>query len=167
MPRIATAAIGRNMAAFLDTLAMSEIGPQMLKASDDGYNIVVGSIPGKLDLFTSYATHPNKKVYLPKMDVYSTAAGRYQILARYFQVYKVQLSLPDFGPIAQDQIALQLIKECKATAAISAGNITEALKLCKSRWASLPGAGYGQPEHKLETLLAYYTAAGGVLAKGQ
>lgn len=31
-------------------------------------------------------------------------------------------------------------------------------------WASLPGAGYGQPEHRLETLVAAYQRAGGVLA---
>jgi muramidase (phage lysozyme) len=31
-------------------------------------------------------------------------------------------------------------------------------------WASLPGAGYGQPEHKIEKLRAAYVAAGGVLA---
>ena len=31
-------------------------------------------------------------------------------------------------------------------------------------WASLPGAGYGQREHKLADLLAKFTEFGGVLA---
>lgn len=34
----------------------------------------------------------------------------------------------------------------------------------KILFASLPGAGYGQREHKLEDLLAHYKLAAGVLA---
>lgn len=158
---------GHNMLAFLDTIAFSELGELILKRSDDGYNVIVGSTPTKLILTDHYADHPNRLIELPNLGIKSTAAGRYQILYRFWKVYKIDLSLKDFGKVSQDRVALQLIKECKATEAIATGNIREAVRRCKSRWASLPGAGYGQHEHKIENLLAYYVAAGGKLAKGQ
>lgn len=50
--------IGRNLLAFLDVLAWSELGSDYLKRSDDGYNVIVTGIDGKLELFDDYATHP-------------------------------------------------------------------------------------------------------------
>lgn len=141
-----------NLQAFLSTLAYSEgtdNGRQPTK--DRGYDVIVGG-----ELFTGYKDHPRKLVYLPKLGIKSTAAGRYQILARLYDAYKVLLKLPDFSPASQDKIAIQLIKECKALGDIEDGRIAEALTKCRSRWASLPGAGYGQMEHKMETLLAKY-----------
>jgi muramidase (phage lysozyme) len=61
----------------------------------------------RVTLFDSYADHPREPVFLPKFGVYSTAAGRYQLLARYFDDYRALLSLPDFSPECQDQIALR------------------------------------------------------------
>lgn len=138
-----------NLQAFLGTLAFSEgtdNGRQ--KTKDSGYDVLVGG-----GLFSSYADHPRVLVMLPKLGIKSTAAGRYQILARFYDHYKVQLKLPDFSPDSQDKIAIQLIKECRAMDDIDAGRIEEALTKCRSRWASIPGAGYGQHEHKMETLL--------------
>lgn len=159
MPRITAAeAGGKNVLAFLDMLAFSEgtdNGRQ--KTNDHGYDVIVGGA-----LFSGYADHPRKLVDLPKLKIKSTAAGRYQVLARYYDVYKVQLKLPDFSPLSQDKIALQLIKECRALKMIQDGNIKDAIVACSSRWASLPGAGYGQHEHKIETLVDAYKKAGGV-----
>ena len=78
---------GVNVLAFLDMLAWSEIGPDMLAdpESEDGYRLLVGSLPGKLKTFASYADR-------------------------------------QAAPI----------------------------------WASLPGAGYGQREHRLSKLLDIY-----------
>lgn len=78
--------------------------------------------------------------------------------------YRAALKLPDFGPVSQDKWAIQLIRERGALADINAGRIESALKKCRNIWASLPGAGYGQPEHKLETLLKKYVNYGGALA---
>ena len=141
-----------NLQAFLDTIAYSEgtdNGRQLTK--DRGYDVVVGG-----SLFTDYSDHPRRLVDLPKLGIKSTAAGRYQILARFYDAYKKQLSLPDFSPKSQDKIAIQLIKECKALDDINAGRIKDALVKCRSRWASLPGAGYGQMEHKADTLINYF-----------
>lgn len=155
MPRIQT---DKNVAAFLDMLAMSEIGAKLLSASDDGYNVLVGG-----GLFDGYADHPRKLIEV-RPGLNSTAAGRYQLLARYFDPYKKLLRLTNFSPEAQDAIAIQQIKECRAYNLIVAGNLTEAIDRCKHIWASLPGAGYGQHENKPAALAAAYLNAGGFIA---
>ena len=154
MPRIKT---DPNLAALLDTIAWSE---GTSKLGDDGYNVLCGG-----RLFTSYADHPRQIVHIRPV-LSTTAAGRYQLLARYFDVYKEQLHLPDFGPISQDMIAIQQIRECRAIEPIWAGNFATAVALCARIWASLPGAGYGQRENTLADLNAAYIAAGGRYTNG-
>lgn len=143
-----------NVKAFLDMLAVSEGTVRF--GDQNGYNVLVG---GKL--FTSYADHPRVRVHLPNLGIYSTAAGRYQLLARYYDHYKKLLKLPDFSPDSQDAIAIQQIKERNALKLIIDGKLDDAIFRVKNIWASLPGAGYGQHEHKIETLHAAYAAAGG------
>ena len=150
-----------NICAFLDMIAHSEIGPALLAASDDGYNVIVGSTAANPILFDDYSKHPARLISPPVIAVPSTAAGRYQLLSKYFPVYRDQLGLPDFGPESQDRIAIRLIKECKAYNLVIAGDIENAIVQCRSRWASLPGAGYGQHENKVKDLLNAYSAAGG------
>ncbi len=115
--------------------------------------------------FTDYSDHPNKLIQL-RPGLKSTAAGRYQQLYKYWPTYKKQLKLPDFGPVSQDKLAIQLIRECKAYQDILNGNIATAIKKCSSRWASFPGAGYGQPEHSIEALLDQFGKLGGVITAG-
>jgi muramidase (phage lysozyme) len=148
-----------NLKAFLDMLAVSELGQYILDNSNNGYNVLVGSTPTNIKLFYGYEDHPRVLVNLPKLGIKSTAAGRYQILARYFDAYKKSLKLPDFSPISQDKIAEQMIRECGAIRLINDGKIAEAIHRCRSRWASLPGAGYKQHENKLADLLAAYEEA--------
>lgn len=158
-----------NILAFLDMLAVSEIGPRLLALSDDGYNVCVGSypaipaskgkpaIPANLILFDTYVTHPRR--FSRPMN--SDAAGRYQLMWRYWEPYKKQLGLKDFSPESQDWIAVQLIRECRAEQMIKTGDLERAVHACRSRWASLPGAGYGQHENPFEALHATYAAHGG------
>jgi muramidase (phage lysozyme) len=149
-----------NLKAFLDTIAISELGSRLLAVSDNGYNCCVGSTPTRPILFRSYATHPRVRCEALNSD----AAGRYQFMGRYWLPYKQSLNLPDFGPASQDKWAVQLIRECHALDAVEAGRFDEAIGLCKSRWASLPGSGYGQHEQDLSYLRTAYTNAGGSLA---
>lgn len=149
-----------NMKAFLDMIAHSEIGPALLAVSDNGYNVNVGSTPDAPILFDSYAAHP--KHYIPTMN--SDAAGRYQFMGQYWEHYRKQLALPDFGHDSQDKWAIQLIRECRAEGLIDSGKFDDAVHACRSRWASLPGAGYGQHENSLAGLRAAYVAAGGMVA---
>ncbi|WP_331692538.1 glycoside hydrolase family 104 protein [Pandoraea sputorum] len=147
----------QNVCAFLDMLAWSEFTSR-IAGSDDGYNVIVGG-----GTFTSYADHPRKSVWIQRFNVWSTAAGRYQLLSRYYDVYKRQLGLQDFSPVNQDRIAIQQICERGALNDIMAGKIESAISKCRNIWASLPGAGYGQMEHALAPLLQQYVKAGGAM----
>lgn len=148
---------GRNMCAFLDMIAWSEgTDHPSQKSKDRGYDVLVGGT-----LFESYEDHPRKIVHLPRLGINSSAAGRYQLLARYWNVYSRQLKLPDFSPLSQDLVAIQQIKERRAVELIEQGKIVEAIGRVKNIWASLPGAGYGQHEHKTNDLLMAYENSGG------
>lgn len=94
----------------------------------------------------------------------STAAGRYQIIRPTWDSIQRALDLPDFGPDSQDAAAVYLLQRRGAIEAIEAGELDRAIGLCRKEWASLPGAGYGQPEQKREALAAAFESAGGVLA---
>jgi muramidase (phage lysozyme) len=154
-----------NLRAFLDMIAVSELGEGLLAVSDNGYNVIVGSTPKAPILFDSYADHPRRVMALRIKGriVKSSAAGRYQLLARYFDAYRRELELTDFSPAAQDAIAIQQIRECRALPDIEAGRLLSAIRRVKNIWASLPGAGYGQHENAAEKLQAAYLKAGGVM----
>src|ERR1035437_10791533 len=109
-----------NKQAFLDTIAASEIGSALLAVSDNGYNVIVGSTPKKPHLFNDYKDHQYCIVRLGN-SLESTAAGRYQILAKYFDAYKKILNLPDFGHDSQDRIAWQMINEVNAQHLVNGG----------------------------------------------
>jgi muramidase (phage lysozyme) len=144
-----------NLKAFLDMIAVSE---GTAGKGDDGYNVIVGG-----SLFTDYKDHPRKLVWL-RPGLASTAAGRYQLLSRYYDAYKKQLNLPNFSPLSQDLIAVQQIRERKALNDIEKGYISVAINKVKNIWASLPGAGYGQHENKIDKLITAYKDAGGTVA---
>ena len=61
---------------------------------------------------------------------------------------------------SQDAVALQQIKERGALPMIDRGDIRQAIDRCSNIWASLPGAGYGQFEHKADGLIAKFEAGG-------
>jgi len=156
MARIeADAAGGKNVVAFLDMLAFSE--GTMKFGRKNGYDVLVGGTT-----FEDYSTHPNKVIQV-NAKLRSSAAGRYQLLSRYYKFYKDALHLPDFGPESQDRIAIQQIKEQRAYRLIQEGKLKEAIDRCANIWASLPGAGYGQHEHTYERLEKAYVDAGGTL----
>jgi muramidase (phage lysozyme) len=145
-----------NAKAFLDTIAYSE---GTAGHGDDGYNVLVGG-----DLFDGYADHPRKLVILNRAGLKSTAAGRYQILARTWDALKAKLHLPDFGHDSQDKAALELVRECGALDDAEAGRFDDAVAKCAHIWASFPGAGYGQRENELTKLRDAFVRSGGVLA---
>ena len=147
----------RNEQALLDTIGFSEIGRSLLATSDNGYNVLLGGA-----LFSGYADHPRKLITVNGLT--STAAGKYQILERYFDTYKKQLHLPDFSPASQDKIAMQMIKEVGADKLINEGQFEQAIVKCSSRWASLPESQYGQHTNDMAHLKAYYENVGGTIA---
>ena len=46
---------------------------------------------------------------------------------------------------------------------IDRGDIVRQSNRCSNIWASLPGAGYGQFEHKADSLIAKFKEAGGTV----
>ena len=63
---------------------------------------------------------------------------------------------------SQDAVALQQIT-CGVLPMIDRGDIRQAIDRCSNIWASLPGAGYGQFEHKADSLIAKFKEAGGTV----
>lgn len=151
---------GAEVSAFLDMIAVSEIGHALLAHSDDGYNVLVGG-----GTFSGYNSHPNKLIPLPKLGVSSTAAGRYQLLNRWWLPYckTVGISPPDFTPETQDRIAAQQLKERKVPLRLAAGDFLGAVHAASAIWASLPGNSYGQHVNSLQLLHDAYAQAGGTL----
>lgn len=146
-----------NLDAFLTMIAISE-GTELL--GDHGYNVLVGSTPEHPIYFDSYEDHPRQLVNLGH-GLKSTAAGRYQILERYYDDYKRLLGIQDFSPSSQDRIATQMIRERNALPEIEAGNIRLAIVACSPIWASLPGNQYGQHQNTGDWLVQAFTDAGG------
>jgi muramidase (phage lysozyme) len=151
---------GQNAAAFLDMIAVSEIGTPLLAVSDNGYNVLVGSTASKPLLFTSYANHPN----IFNKQCNSDAAGRYQIMHHWWEDYMPILHLPDFSPASQDLYAVEMMRERHALPLILAGNLAGAISACCKTWASLPGSPYGQHVNAYAALQTAYLQAGGSLA---
>ena len=129
------------------------------KTRNHGYDVIVGG-----ELFTDYSDHPRKLVTL-NLKLKSTGAGRYQLLP-------VAGCLPQAAwperllSESQDAAALQQIKERVALLPmIDRGDIRQAIDRCSNIWASLPGAGYGQFEHKADSLIAKFKEAGGTVRR--
>lgn len=147
----------QNEKSFLDMLAFSE----GVAAGDDGYRTLFGG-----QFFDSFADHPRQVFPFTNKrgeTLRTSAAGRYQFLARTWDDIARRLNLPDFSPENQDRAALELVRQRGALADVQAGRIQMAIAKCAPIWASLPGAGYAQHENKLTSLVAQYQASGGNL----
>lgn len=142
---------GANAAAFLRMIRYAEG-----TAGDNGYSMLFGG-----SLFNSFADHP--RIYIPFRNTSSSAAGAYQILYRTFATLQARLGTTGFSPEVQDAMALELIRERGALNDVYAGRIPQAIAKVAKVWASLPGAGYNQPEKQLSALLSAYAGAGGHL----
>ena len=125
------------------------------KTRNHGYDVIVG------ELFTDYSDHPRKLITLnPKLK--STAPDA----TSFFPVGGMlpQAAWPErLLSESQDAVALQQIKERGALPMIDRGDIRQAIDRCSNIWASLPGAGYGQFEHKADSLIAKFKEAGGTV----
>jgi muramidase (phage lysozyme) len=142
----------KNIRAFLIMIQYAE-GTY----GKDGYRKLYGG-----GYFNDYSRHPNTKV--TKWGITSTAAGAYQILSKTWAELQAKLKLPDFSPVSQDKAAIELIRRRKALEDVYAGRFAQAIAKCKKEWASLPGAGYGQNEKNVTSLLAVIKASGGMTA---
>ena len=135
-----------NVAAFLDVIAYAE-------GTQSHYNYSFG-----FHVFSSYDDHP-RELYC-EGSLCSDAAGRYQFLSTTWDPLRNAADLPDFSPENQDRAAVLLLKQIDAYSAVtdisSFDDFYEALKLCATTWASLPGSPYGQPTHSASELWSVF-----------
>lgn len=159
----------RNLRAFLMSIRAAEG-----TAGPDGYRTLFGG-----RTFGDYADHPRQAQQFTDRagrTLWTTAAGAFQMLAvsplpgggktrmDTWDRLQRRLALPDFGPESQDRAAIELVDECGALQDARAGRLDAAMNKCRRVWASLPGAGYAQPERTAQFIAAAYVQAGGVIA---
>ena len=150
-----------NERAFLDMIAYAE----GTNRGPDGYRAMFG-YPATDRIAPNLDDHPG--LYFRFTDkagrqLKTSAAGRYQFLLGTWRELQRSLGLPDFGPASQDAAALELVRQRGALNDVRAGRLQVAIAKCAKTWASLPGAGYSQPERKLPQLVAAYKQAGGAI----
>ena len=148
-----------NVRAFLKAIRLGEG-----TLDDRGYHRMVGG-----EEFEDFSHHPNKRVYVPRYKVWSTAAGAYQFIHRTWRSVVELYDLPDFSPECQDEGAVALIEGRGALHNVIRGEFEEAIEKCSLEWASLPGHidTDGQREASFNDVKAVYLDNGGTLAPGQ
>ena len=143
-----------NVQAFLRAIRLGE------GTSDEaGYNRIVGG-----GTFADDSVHPHVRVFLPKYQVYSTAAGAYQIIFPTWTALCKQYDFPDFTPESQDEAAVALIVGRGALNDVLLGDLKTAVQKCAAEWASLPGSTAGQRTESYQSVENEYLAHGGKLA---
>jgi lysozyme len=159
-----------NINIFLDMIAKAE----GTLNQPDPYRVVYGYGHIIQDL----STHPAisgewrgkilkpqycKKVGL-KPGCKSTASGKYQITKGTFIYYSEKLGIVSFYPEDQDAIAIGILEDIGAMRYIKNGSIERAIIKASLKWASFPGSLSGQPQRKMDELIAFYRANSGEIA---
>jgi muramidase (phage lysozyme) len=143
-----------NVCAFLHAIRLGEG-----TSDQDGYYRIVGG-----QEFSSDSVHPAVRVFIPRYDVWSTAAGAYQIILPTWRGLVKQYGFEDFSPECQDEAAVALIVEKHALDDVVSGLLPDAISKCATIWASLPGSAAGQRTEKYAAVKAVYLKYGGTLA---
>ena len=146
-PALAKGVVGKNPKAMLETIAFAE--GTAGSCGQDGYNTGFA-----FNCFRSCNAHPN--TVWRSSGYASSAAGRYQFLSATWK----GLGYTSFSPGNQDRGALKLIERRKVTLpdgrALTATEMSNAMKKLSYEWASLPGSPYGQPTKSLSAVRAKY-----------
>lgn len=143
-----------NVRAFLKAIRLGE------GTSDDaGYYRIVGG-----QMFNDDSQHPNVRVFIKRYDVWSTAAGAYQIIGPTWRALVKQYGFPDFSSDCQDEAAVALIAGRKALQDVKEGRFDEAVAKCSLEWSSLPGSQAGQRTEDMADVKKVYIDSGGTFA---
>ncbi len=126
------------------------------KGCNEGYRTIYGG--GRAE---SLERHPD---ILVVKRYASAAAGAYQFLPDTWRSGARKLGLRGFGPANQDQVALHLVEQRGALAAIDRGELSDAtLDRLAPEWASLPTlsghSAYGQPVKSAAELRRFFQGA--------
>lgn len=136
--------------AFLDMIAFAEGTDH-----DLGYRMLFTGA-----LFHHFSDHPRKKICgtVRGKPLCSTAAGRYQLLARTWDTLRPQIGAYNFSPRFQDFAAVALVRQYDALPDVIEGRIGKAIRKLNKVWASFIGSPYGQPTKSLEELKKVFLA---------
>jgi len=153
-----------NVVAFLATIRHSEGTDK----APDPYRVVFGYTQTISDL----SDHPAITGEWPGAhytnivghEIFTTAAGAYQMIRPTWSNLKTRLALADFTAPSQDAAAIELIRQVGAIALIQNGYLNEAVAACHNLWASLPSSSANQPTVSFADLTDAYLSAGGKLA---
>lgn len=146
--------LNQNVQAFLKAIRLGE------GTSDAaGYYRLVGG-----GNFIDDSRHPNVRVFINRYNVWSTAAGAYQIINPTWRGLVKQYGFEDFTPDTQDEAAVALIKGRSALNDVITGHFAAAIEKCSAEWASLPGSTAGQRTERFADVLKVYQDNGGIVA---
>ena len=159
----------RNEAAFLAMIRAAEG-----TAGAGGYDALFGW-PAAGRSFRSATAFDHPRQFFNFTDkagrsLRTSAAGAYQVTVTTWddaatgRRIRWARGIAGFTPADQDSFALGLLDLDGALQHVRAGRLDAALRIARRRWASLPGAGYAQPERSSRFVLDAYTGAGGVVA---
>ena len=182
---MATITAPKTVLAFLDLIAEAEGTSWSAVTKNDGYDIIVNGVD-QHEVITDYSAHPfatgrapifvSPALYYAKVGlvnkmeladqpprlaraaIYSTAAGRYQIILPTWAYLTLRAGLSDFTPLSQDKAAIMLLAQRDAMTPITTGDVEVAIDRVSAIWASFPGNDYRQPGVTKEWLLSRYYA---------
>lgn len=172
LPAPDTSTAQANERAFLQAIRAAEG-----TAKAGGYGALFGwPMAGRT--FDPFGVSDHPRVFFDYTDkagkkLKTSAAGAYQITWTTWQGERSRFAAwcarngyqaRGFSPAVQDAFALYLLDIDGALGHVRAGRLDQALSIARRRWASLPGAGYNQPERSRAFVLAAYQNAGGTIA---
>lgn len=159
----------RNVQAFLTMIRKAE-GTW----GSGGYGALFGW-PQRGRSFDPWKAQDHPRQYFTFTDkagrtLRTSAAGAYQVTATTWDdagsgaKIRASRGIRGFNPTEQDEFAIGLLELDGALSHVQAGRLDKALAIARRRWASLPGAGYAQPERSEQYVRDSYVEAGGVIA---
>jgi muramidase (phage lysozyme) len=129
-----------NVRRYLDVIAQAE----GTASHADPYRVGFGG-----STIADLARHPGIAKRFKQTDGKTnrtTAAGKYQFLARTWNDVAGKLGLNDFSPRAQDLGAMELMRRSGSLDDVLRGDYAQAIHKDGRTWASLPSSPYAQPK---------------------
>ena len=120
------------------------------------HDVIVGG-----ELFTDYLITSQNLPRQPKTQ--STGALTLPASFSLVDAYRKQFGLKDPFSEKSGRCGIAADWRCGALPMIDRGDIRQAIDRCSNIWLQLPGAGYGQFEHKADSLIAKFKEAGGTV----
>lgn len=140
-----------NVRRFLDYISESE------GTTQHGYRTAFGG-----GVIEDLSRHPGKRYKFTQTDGKqntTSAAGRYQFLAKTWNTLANKYKFDDFSERSQDLGAIALLAESGALDDVVNGDFGSAIQKAGVTWASLPSSPYAQPKRSWKEAAQYFDGA--------